>query len=223
VIGESRGRCYSEHAVHATSTSADDSEHPIPRSTTSTMGMQARSVGGRSHLGDEEKLVDRSVDNAIDESKLPRKRDRVSRTLVIHSLIALCCLGYLLNANTSSAFLEGFPFPKPAPSSTPSFIKEGIKQCKVISRPPPSPKAYTDKRQTSERYVKGTKATLLRNATLWTGEKGGTEVIHGADVLLDGGVVRKISRGDKSVDWRELVKGEVEEVELGGAWVTPGK
>lgn len=69
--------------------------------------------------------------------------------------------------------------------------------------------------------MEGTRAVWLKNGTVWTGEKGGEEVLYGVDVLMDGGVVRKVG---KSEDIKEMVKkGEVDEVELNGAWVTPGK
>jgi hypothetical protein len=131
-------------------------------------------------------------------------------------LLAGSALVYLL-ANTSI----DFPWPKPDPLPVPSFVKEGIKQCEVIGRPPPHHKPATEKRKVNDRFVDGTKSVWLRNATVWTGEHGGEEVLYEQDVLLDGGVIRKIGSGD---DIAVLVKGDkdVEEVHLDGAWLTPG-
>jgi imidazolonepropionase-like amidohydrolase len=112
-----------------------------------------------------------------------------------------------------------FPFPRPSPAPPPQFIQDGIKQCEIISRPPPSPKHATEKRKTSDRFVPGTKGVWLRNATLWTGEKDGEEVLYGVGVYLEGGVIRKIGAED---DLASLVKDDAEVVDLHGAWITPG-
>ncbi|EIW67430.1 hypothetical protein TREMEDRAFT_11883, partial [Tremella mesenterica DSM 1558] len=102
----------------------------------------------------------------------------------------------------------------------PQYIKEGIKQCEVISRPPPSHKPFTSRRTRSDRFVPGTRAVWLKNATLWTGEQDGEQVIYGADVLLDGGVIRKVGKGSEFVKMAKEL--DAEQVQLNGAWVTPG-
>jgi hypothetical protein len=116
-------------------------------------------------------------------------------------------------------FSLDFPFPKPSPAPVPHFIAEGIKQCEIISRPPPSPQHATSKRKLNDRFVPGTKAVWLKNATLWTGESDGEEVLHGVGVLLDDGVIRKIGGEDDIVG---MTDDETETVDLHGAWVTPG-
>ena len=124
--------------------------------------------------------------------------------------LALCLFGLV--------YWHQFPFPAPE-KPTPKFIKEGIEQCKLINRPPPHFSPSDKHRTESDRFVHGTKPTLLRNGTVWTGEEGGKEVLYGHDVLLDGGVVVKIS---KEIDSAELDISGVSEVQLHGAWVTPG-
>ncbi|WVQ99842.1 hypothetical protein IAU59_006985 [Kwoniella sp. CBS 9459] len=117
-----------------------------------------------------------------------------------------------------------FPFPRPAPPAPlPKFIEQGIEQCEIIGRPTPHFKRANSKREKNDRFVKGTKSTWLKNGTLWTGEKDGQEVLEGVSVYLEDGVIRKVG------DYKEIesyVKGKgghaAEEVELGGAWVTPG-
>ncbi|KAK4684354.1 hypothetical protein P7C73_g5825, partial [Tremellales sp. Uapishka_1] len=118
-------------------------------------------------------------------------------------------------------FIE-FPFPKPAPSPVPDFVHEGLKQCALIAKAPPHFKPHTSDRTTSDRFVEGTKSVWLKNATLWTGEEGGEEVLRGVGVLLEGGVIKKIT-GDNVVDVLDVSKDkDVEVVDLAGAWVTPG-
>lgn len=187
------------------------------------MGVQAR-LGSRPTTKDEESLPLTADDNEREGFKdhYPR-RDALGR----YFRIATCgtALIYLLATFTPSQSSNlDFPWPgKPDPAPLPGFINEGIKQCGIISRPPPNHKHATEERKYSDRYVPGTKAVWLRNATVWTGEQGGEEVLYEKDVLLDGGVVRKIGSGDEI---RELIKGrhddETEEVHVNGAWLTPG-
>ena len=65
----------------------------------------------------------------------------------------------------------------------------------------------------------------MHNARIWTGEKNGTEVIHG-DVFLDKGIIQGVGNLDLSalrshVD-SKLARGELNVVDVHGAWVTPG-
>ena len=182
------------------------------------MGVQARS--GRSANKDEESLPLTSNDEGFKDHH-PR-REALGRWL----RIATCstALFYVLVSLAQTSNLD-FPWPgkpDPTPAPLPSFVKDGMKQCEIIKRPPPSHKHATGERKVSDRFVEGTKAVWLRNATVWTGEQGGEEVLYETDVLLDGGVVRKIGSSDEI---RDLVKGkdkDVEEVHVNGAWLTPG-
>jgi dihydroorotase-like cyclic amidohydrolase len=65
--------------------------------------------------------------------------------------------------------------------------------------------------------VKGTKPTLIRNATIWTGLDDGKEVIQG-DILIDKGLIKKV--WSDSVDLRSYANVEV--LDAAGAWVSPG-
>ncbi|KAL1408794.1 hypothetical protein Q8F55_005608 [Vanrija albida] len=133
-------------------------------------------------------------------------------------LLPLLALGY--------GYINNWAFPFPSPEPLPPFVQDGIKKCAVIERPPPNPRDFDADRKRSDRFVKGTGAVWLKNGTVWTGEHHGEEVLYGADVWLEGGVVRKVGKGRD--DFHELCReaGDadlaVEEVELNGAWVTPG-
>jgi hypothetical protein len=92
------------------------------------------------------------------------------------------------------------------------YLASGLAQCKYIAtRPGPAADFYA--RRVSDRFEKGTKAVILRNATIWTGNEEGKEVIKG-DVHMDRGLVVAVGKVDS-------LKG-VEEVDVQGAWVTPG-
>lgn len=133
----------------------------------------------------------------------------------IASLIALLFIVY----KVSSSYYE-FPFPS-KPESLPPHIIEGQKQCAIISRPPPSPKPFTSKRKTSDRYVPGTGAVWLKNATLWTGENDGQEIRKGDGVYLENGVIRHIG-SEKDIRSALSLESDAEEIDLHGAWLTPG-
>ncbi|KAI9448109.1 hypothetical protein H4582DRAFT_2107502 [Lactarius indigo] len=70
-------------------------------------------------------------------------------------------------------------------------------------------------RSVSDRFEEGTPATLIRNATIWTGQKNGTEIIYG-DLLLDKGIVKAIGQVPRTP------LRDVRILDAGGAWVTPG-
>ena len=55
----------------------------------------------------------------------------------------------------------------------------------------PGPPVDFHSRSQSDRYQPGTKAVLIRNATIWTGESNGKEVFRG-DVFLDGGLITAV-------------------------------
>lgn len=66
------------------------------------------------------------------------------------------------------------------------------------------------------RPCQGTKPTLIRNATIWTGEDNGKDIMYNTDVLLDRGMIVKIGENlDAGLEGLETV-------DANGAWVTPG-
>ncbi|ODN78842.1 hypothetical protein L202_04386 [Cryptococcus amylolentus CBS 6039] len=174
------------------------------------MGIQARNTAARlPSNADLEKAP--FIEQDEDDVK-PRRRSHVH---ALPMILALFGVLYLLKTHYDTSF----PFPsKPAP--LPDFIRDGIEQCEIISRPPPHYKPFTASREKNERFVEGTKSVLLKNGTVWTGEDDGQEILHGADVFLENGVVRKIGSG---LDLTEHLKDKnYDQVELDGAWVTPG-
>lgn len=151
---------------------------------------------------------------------------RPSRARYLLPLAALAALLITCHDGTRDYVRRDLGFPWPSePETLPPFVHEGMKRCEQIRRPPPSPEPATEKRTQSDRYVKGTRPVWLKNATLWTGEDDGKEVRYGADVWLEGGVVRKIGSKKDFDDLLEAAKDKgdkVDEVDLDGAWVTPG-
>jgi len=79
----------------------------------------------------------------------------------------------------------------------------------------PGPLSNFLERKVSDRFEEGTPATIIRNATIWTGEKNGTEIIYG-DLLLDKGIVQAVGQVPRTPVH------EAHTIDARGAWVTPG-
>ena len=92
-----------------------------------------------------------------------------------------------------------------------------LSQCASLRATVGPPESFSA-RKVSDRYEPGTNSTLIRNANIWTGARNGTETVKG-DVLLEGGIVRKIGYipEDLLVNARNLTVVDAE-----GAWLTPG-
>ncbi|CDW98570.1 hypothetical protein [Sporisorium scitamineum] len=64
---------------------------------------------------------------------------------------------------------------------------------------------------------------LIRNATLWTGNDHGHEVLHERDVLLSQGIIKRIAHTNDNEFLSETLKAPViKVVDAAGRWVTPG-
>jgi hypothetical protein len=69
----------------------------------------------------------------------------------------------------------------------------------------------------SDRFVPGTRATLIRNAKILTGERNGTEVVYG-DVLLDKGVIIAVGYIPSHI----VLPADLDVIDADGKWVSPG-
>ncbi|KAF9242017.1 hypothetical protein BU15DRAFT_44398 [Melanogaster broomeanus] len=126
---------------------------------------------------------------------------------------------YLLVAAVAALYISGWMSLQIAtpPSALELARREDIlHQCKYI-KTPPGPPANFHTRQESDRYVSDTKPTLIRNATIWTSGRNGTEVIEG-DVLLHKGLIKAVGH----IPPRLLQGLQFQAVDANGAWVTPG-
>jgi hypothetical protein len=102
-------------------------------------------------------------------------------------------------------------------NAPPAHAEAILKQCAALHSVPTPPDLTA--RKVSDRYVPGTKSYLIQNATIWTGNKKGTEVIYGGDILIDGGIIKAV--GDVPDKFTKGLK-ELVTINVERAWVTPG-
>ncbi|KAG6831393.1 hypothetical protein H0H92_010995 [Tricholoma furcatifolium] len=117
----------------------------------------------------------------------------------------------------TSPFVSFF-YPTPFRDSDVSVdAHEILARCMSLKARPGPPHSFHS-RETSDRYEPGTNATFIKNAVIFTGNKNGSEVIHGS-ILMDKGIIRSIG----NVPERHLNNFQhVTVVDAKGAWVTPG-
>jgi hypothetical protein len=110
------------------------------------------------------------------------------------------------------------------PAPTPAFVLDGLAQCAELQAPAAfRARLKSEKRTHNDRFVPGTEARLLTNGTLWTGLDYGNEVVHGGSILLRDGLIHAVGQhADVLTLLTKRERQHVKEVDLRGAWVTPG-
>ncbi|KAK0488713.1 carbohydrate esterase family 9 protein [Armillaria novae-zelandiae] len=101
----------------------------------------------------------------------------------------------------------------------PLHAAETLQKCKLLDVPPGPPPGFRSRTE-SDRFVPGTKATLLKNATIWTGRVNGLEVVRG-DILLDKGIIKAVGVIDPGALAAYTVQ-DLVTYDVGGAWISPG-
>ncbi|KAI0367317.1 carbohydrate esterase family 9 protein [Pilatotrama ljubarskyi] len=139
------------------------------------------------------------------------RRSRLSRTLRVISGIALCfvALQYVrvYSELTSSSRSVRVPL----------HAQDYLEKCRLLDVEPGPPPDFNT-REESDRFVPGTKPTLIKNATIWTGRVDGLEILHG-DILLDGGLIKRIGHIE-SADLEHYA--DLTRLDAEGKWVSPG-
>ncbi|KAJ6537943.1 hypothetical protein B0H19DRAFT_1181333 [Mycena capillaripes] len=90
-------------------------------------------------------------------------------------------------------------------------------QCLSLNAPLDPAPDFTATRTESDRFVPGTRPTLLTNAKILTGARNGTEVIFG-DVLLDKGVIVAVGY----IPQHLVLPKDLEIIDAEGKWISPG-
>ncbi|KAJ1026294.1 hypothetical protein NDA16_002381 [Ustilago loliicola] len=138
------------------------------------------------------------------------------------SLVGLVTLVYYLGALTT---LNGTQHHVYQPSAHPhiqSVFAASLAKCDAIAAPA-GPPAHFHKRTRSERAEANLQDVVIRNATLWTGNDGGNEVLHERDVLLSQGIIKNVSHTKDNAFFSHAGEADkVKVVDAAGRWVTPG-
>lgn len=103
-------------------------------------------------------------------------------------------------------------------ASTPSHAASIISRCQALTEQVGTPDDFK-RRSKSDRFEPGTKPVLIKDAKIWTGGRNGTEVVRG-DVLMDKGLIKSMGRLLPTA--LDTYGSELQVVDAGGAWVTPG-
>ena len=141
------------------------------------------------------------------EANIPTRRHKPKALLglLALSLVSLSCTFYW-HRYSSNTWTRSQTIPLDAP--------EILMRCATLKARPGPPSNFLE-RKASDRFEEGTVATIIRNATIWTGEKNGTEIIFG-DLLLDKGIVQAVGQVPRT----PIHEGHT--IDARGAWVTPG-
>ncbi|KAG1808290.1 composite domain of metallo-dependent hydrolase [Suillus subaureus] len=96
----------------------------------------------------------------------------------------------------------------------PLHAEQILQRCNMLHVKPGPPSDF-HQRTESDRFVEGTHATLIRNASIWTGDQ---EITQG-DILLDKGIIKFVGHANPGMfnKLKDLVT-----LDAGGSWVTPG-
>lgn len=96
----------------------------------------------------------------------------------------------------------------------PLHAEQILQKCHMLHAKPGPPSNF-HQRTKSDRFVEGTRATLIRNASIWTGDH---EITQG-DILLDKGIIKFVGHASPNMfnKFKDLVT-----LDVGGSWVTPG-
>ena len=138
---------------------------------------------------------------------------RLRSHLEIVGLIAGFCLILVCNIYFSCSITRVGSLVQNVPMN----VEQILAHCAKLKMMPDPPDNFSD-REESDRWEHRTNATLIRNATVWTGAGNGEEVIRG-DVLFDRGVVKAVGYVPEKLLRRV---GRLTVVEAHEPWVTPG-
>lgn len=155
-----------------------------------------------------DKLPSHFLNHAFVPAQSNRRR-RVLTSLLFLGILLFILIQAVLTFHSQSPRTE---------STVPIHASKTLQKCRHLHTKPSPPPDFNLRKQ-SDRYVPGTRATLLKNATIWTGGIKGFEIVEG-DLLLDQGLIKAVGRVDARA--LEVYKTDLVVMDLEGAWVTPG-
>ncbi|TKY87991.1 hypothetical protein EX895_003087 [Sporisorium graminicola] len=138
------------------------------------------------------------------------------------SLLGLVALVYYLGVFTTYNGAQHHVYqPSPHPRFQ-SIFTSSLAKCDAIDAPV-GPPADFHKRIRSDRAEKHTPEVVILNATLWTGDDDGHQVLHERDLLLSQGIIKRIAHTKDNEFLSDTLKAPIAKVvDAAGRWVTPG-
>ncbi|KAJ3809317.1 carbohydrate esterase family 9 protein [Lentinula aff. lateritia] len=143
------------------------------------------------------------------QQRLSTKRPYSSlRTVLALSLLIVCVYTgvFTRTLDAKSSFAK-------VPINAPQIIQK----CSTLNVLPGPPSDFSSRNE-SDRYVPGTNPTLIKNATIWTGNVKGLEIILG-DLLLEKGIIQAVGEipGHLLNTYHHLSV-----IDANGSWLSPG-
>ncbi|KAJ6500083.1 hypothetical protein C8R47DRAFT_1110364 [Mycena vitilis] len=154
------------------------------------------------------------MDLKVPASSTPSKAGRTCPRIGRPELFALLTLLLASNFVAFGFFFQ--PQWSTKVAKLPLFADATLARCRALNVKPAPPPSF-DLRTESDRFQPGTRAVLIKNATIWTGRMQGIEVVKG-DLFMNGGIIVDVGTVKQSV--LDLYEHDVLDAE--GAWVTPG-
>ena len=145
----------------------------------------------------------------IAPDKDTRPYQKLSRRRLAIWLMAASIMAYLPTGLYFSQRLSRNGF-------TQTVSPEILARCRALDEKPGPPNDFYERTE-SDRFVSDTNPVLILNATIWTGNQNGTEVLPG-DLLLDRGIIKWIGRNFP----KKYESTDLEIIDAEGSWVTPG-
>ncbi|GAA5934442.1 hypothetical protein JCM3775_000359 [Rhodotorula graminis] len=192
---------------------------------------------GLASSSDDEEKVKRSTVSRSRPSARPRPPHLPTSTSVSLALIAIAALWLSTRHLSSPQHGDAAavrPLSELGPDERASWTREVVDRCEELHALPGVPDSFSS-RNLSDRYAPGTSPTLIRNATIWTGQDDGKQILYNTDVLLDRGLVVEIGEDirlestntrtqvvDAHGAYLESANTRTQVVDAHGAWLTPG-
>ncbi|KAJ4472838.1 carbohydrate esterase family 9 protein [Lentinula edodes] len=146
-------------------------------------------------------------------SRVKLRQHPLLRAALAFSLLVACGYSGLFTAYTASRGAH-------TRVKVPINAQEIIRKCAHLNDIPGPPPSF-DSRKESDRYVPETKPTWIKNATIWTGNIDGLEVILEGDLFLDKGIIKAVGKVPAQIlsaydhDYLSVI-------DANGSWVSPG-
>ncbi|KAJ7579295.1 carbohydrate esterase family 9 protein [Mycena floridula] len=100
----------------------------------------------------------------------------------------------------------------------PLHAATALARCRNIHLPAGPPKDFYSRKE-SDRFVPGTRPTLIKNGKIWTGSDSGAEVVR-ADILIDKGIIMGVGHFGRAI--LDEYAGNLVEVDAEDSWISPG-